>query len=185
MTTTIPGSLVNKTKKQFLGMPAPLGYVAGVGRGATGFTTRSDIGPARDTDAPPMAEAMAAAAAAATPAKKPKLDDSEDNQPETEDYNDSNYDDFEGYGERLFSKDPYDKDDEEADEVYHSVDMRMDERRRVQREEKYKSSIEKLRKEQPKIQQQFSDLKRSLATVSEDEWAAIPEVGDSRNKGNL
>ena len=35
-------------KKHFLGMPAPLGYVAGVGRGATGFTTRSDIGPARE-----------------------------------------------------------------------------------------------------------------------------------------
>lgn len=34
-------------KKHFLGMPAPIGYVAGVGRGATGFTTRSDIGPAR------------------------------------------------------------------------------------------------------------------------------------------
>ena len=198
MTTTIPGSLVNKTKKQFLGMSAPAGYVAGVGRGATGFTTRSDIGPARDTDAPPMAEAMASAAAA-VPAKKARTDDDEDDrQPETEDYNDSNYDAFEGYGERLFSKDPYDKDDEEADEVYHAVDMRMDERRRVQRfdfiyslqrlicqnfrEEKYKSSIEKLRKEQPKIQQQFSDLKRSLATVTEDEWAAIPEVGDARNK---
>ena len=38
----------NAAKKHFLGMPAPLGYVAGVGRGATGFTTRSDIGPARE-----------------------------------------------------------------------------------------------------------------------------------------
>ena len=26
---------------------APINYVAGLGRGATGFTTRSDIGPAR------------------------------------------------------------------------------------------------------------------------------------------
>uniref|UniRef100_A0AC34QZ26 Pre-mRNA-processing factor 6 n=1 Tax=Panagrolaimus sp. JU765 TaxID=591449 RepID=A0AC34QZ26_9BILA len=180
MTTTIPGSLVNKTKKQFLGMPAPAGYVAGVGRGATGFTTRSDIGPARDTDLPSMAEAIASAAAA----KKPKLDDdaAEDNTPETEDYNDSNFDAFEGYSERLFSKDPYDKEDEEADQVYHKVDMRMDERRRIQREEKYRKDVEKLRKEQPKIQQQFSDLKRKLALVSEEEWAAIPEVGDARNK---
>jgi len=56
-TTTIPGSLVNKTKKHFLGMSAPAGYVAGVGRGATGFTTRSDIGPARDsTDVGPVEE---------------------------------------------------------------------------------------------------------------------------------
>lgn len=34
----------------------------------------------------------------------------------------------------------------------------------------------------PKIQQQFSDLKRELKMVSEDEWAAIPEVGDARNR---
>ena len=31
----------------FLSMQLPPGYVAGLGRGATGFTTRSDIGPAR------------------------------------------------------------------------------------------------------------------------------------------
>ena len=30
-------------------MAAPSGYVAGAGRGAMGFTTRSDIGPARPT----------------------------------------------------------------------------------------------------------------------------------------
>ena len=34
-------------KPSFLGKSAPAGYVAGIGRGATGFTTRSDIGPAR------------------------------------------------------------------------------------------------------------------------------------------
>lgn len=33
-------------------VPAPAGYVAGLGRGATGFTTRSDIGPARPGAAP-------------------------------------------------------------------------------------------------------------------------------------
>ena len=41
-------NLVNKKKKAFIGMTAPPGYVPGLGRGATGFTTRSDIGPARD-----------------------------------------------------------------------------------------------------------------------------------------
>lgn len=34
----------------------------------------------------------------------------------------------------------------------------------------------------PKIQQQFSDLKRSLANVTAEEWSTIPEVGDSRNR---
>uniref|UniRef100_K1P8T2 Pre-mRNA-processing factor 6 n=1 Tax=Magallana gigas TaxID=29159 RepID=K1P8T2_MAGGI len=43
-------SLVSAKKKTFIGLPAPLGYVPGLGRGATGFTTRSDIGPARDID---------------------------------------------------------------------------------------------------------------------------------------
>jgi hypothetical protein len=38
-----------KRNKTFMGMPSPLGYVPGLGRGATGFTTRSDIGPARET----------------------------------------------------------------------------------------------------------------------------------------
>ncbi|KAJ2725130.1 U4/U6 x U5 tri-snRNP complex subunit Prp1 [Coemansia sp. Benny D115] len=37
--------------KDFLGKPAPPGYVAGLGRGASGFTTRSDIGPAREAAA--------------------------------------------------------------------------------------------------------------------------------------
>lgn len=121
MTTTIPGSLVNKTKKHFLGMPAPSGYVAGVGRGATGFTTRSDIGPARDStdvlfmekDMPPVT-------------KKPR--DDEDDEPE--DLNDANYDEEFGYSGSLFAKDPYDKDDEEADAIYHAVDMRQDEKRK-------------------------------------------------------
>jgi pre-mRNA-processing factor 6 len=48
--TTPPATFVNRNKKHFMGIPAPLGYVAGVGRGATGFTTRSDIGPARDAN---------------------------------------------------------------------------------------------------------------------------------------
>lgn len=37
--------------KDFIGKPAPPNYVAGLGRGATGFTTRSDIGPARESAA--------------------------------------------------------------------------------------------------------------------------------------
>ena len=39
MSSVPPAAIVNAQnaqKKHFLGMPAPLGYVAGVGRGATG-----------------------------------------------------------------------------------------------------------------------------------------------------
>lgn len=60
--------------------------------------------------------------------------------------------------------------------------MRQDERRRDHREKKYKQHMEQYLKGRPKIQQQFSDLKRPLANVTEEEWAAIPDVGDARNK---
>ena len=66
---------------------------------------------------------------------------------------------FSGYGGSLCSKDPYDKDDEEADAIYEAIDKRMDEKRKERREEKLKQDIEKFRQERPKIQQQFSDLK--------------------------
>ncbi|KAK0053867.1 pre-mRNA-processing factor 6 [Biomphalaria pfeifferi] len=164
-------SFVNKRKKTFIGLPAPLGYVPGLGRGATGFTTRSDIGPARDADDIPEDRH-------APPNKKNKQDKEE----EEEDLNDANYDEFSGYGGSLCSKDPYDKDDEEADAIYEAVDKRMDEKRKERREEKLKIDIEKFRQERPKIQQQFSDLKRDLASVSVDEWNNLPEVGDARNR---
>jgi pre-mRNA-processing factor 6 len=44
--------------------------------------------------------------------------------------NDANYDEEFGYSGSLFAKDPYDKDDEEADAIYHAVDMRQDEKRK-------------------------------------------------------
>ena len=89
-------------QRHFIGVPAPLGYVAGVGRGATGFTTRSDIGPAREaSDVSDERHPQ--------PVKKKKDDDEE------VDLNESNYDEFAGYGGSLFGKDPYEKDDEEDD----------------------------------------------------------------------
>jgi len=164
--------MLNK-KKAFIGVPAPLGYVPGLGRGATGFTTRSDIGPARDSTDVPDEKHLEALA------QKKKRDDDDD---ENEDLNDSNYDEFAGYGGSLFATGNYDKDDDEADMVYEGIDKRMDERRKLRREQRLKEEIEKYRQERPKIQQQFSDLKRKLSEISSDEWSAIPDVGDARNK---
>lgn len=59
----------------------------------------------------------------------------------------------------MCSKDPYDKDDEEADEIYYNIDVRMDEKRKEHREKRLKEELEKYRQERPKIQMQFSDLK--------------------------
>ena len=49
-----------------------------------------------------------------------------------------NFRQFTGYGGSLFNKDPYDKDDEEADAIYDAVDERMDEKRKEYREKKLK-----------------------------------------------
>ncbi|XP_048590658.1 pre-mRNA-processing factor 6 [Nematostella vectensis] len=164
-------SLLNKKRKPFLGVSAPLGYVPGLGRGATGFTTRSDIGPAREaTDISDERHGK--------PAHLQQKQEDDDDV----DLNETNYDEFSGYGGSLFSSGPYDKDDEEADSIYESIDKRMDDRRKERREQKLKEEMERYRQERPKIQQQFSDLKRKLNEVSEDDWVNIPDVGDYRTK---
>ncbi|XP_030829995.1 pre-mRNA-processing factor 6 [Strongylocentrotus purpuratus] len=168
-----PGALVNKKRREFMNMPAPLGYVPGLGRGATGFTTRSDIGPAREAN--DISDDRHPA-----PKKKKKKDD--DDNSDDEDLNDNNFDEFTGYGGGLFNSGPYEKDDEEADAVYDAIDKRMDEKRKERREKRLREEIEKYRQERPKIQQQFSDLKRKLVEVTEDDWNSIPTVGDARNK---
>ncbi|PWN49120.1 hypothetical protein IE53DRAFT_162084 [Violaceomyces palustris] len=154
-------------KLAFLSMTAPPGYVAGLGRGASGFTTRSDIGPAR---AGPSADIIAAAKA-----RKGEADD------EREEEDADQYQDPENET-GLFAGAIYERDDEEADKIWEGVDKQMDERRRKYREAREKAEIEALRQERPKIQAQFADLKRGLSTVTEDEWAALPEAGNLTGK---
>ncbi|KAJ3078946.1 hypothetical protein HK102_004124 [Quaeritorhiza haematococci] len=148
----------------FLNREAPPNYIAGLGRGATGFTTRSDIGPARETPdtgngppIPPMGD----------DAKGKGKDDDDDDRFQDPD-NETG----------LFASAPYEADDEEADRIYEEVDRKMDERRRARREQREREELMKYRKERPKIQEQFADLKRQLIDVTDDEWASIPEVGD-------
>lgn len=50
------------------------------------------------------------------------------------------------------------------------------------REIRERQEREDYERKNPKIQQQFADLKRSLASVSEDDWANLPEVGDLTGK---
>lgn len=168
------------TRRDFLNQPAPENYVAGLGRGATGFTTRSDLGPARDGPSEDqIKEALAKRAAQlgiAPDGKKGK---------EKEEGGDDN-DDRERYQDPdnevgLFAGGVYDKDDEEADKIWEWVDERMDRRKR-QREARENAEREEYERNNPKIQQQFSDLKRALASVTDDEWANLPEVGDLTGK---
>ncbi|KAG5652943.1 hypothetical protein H0H81_003019 [Sphagnurus paluster] len=144
-------------------MPAPASYVAGLGRGASGFTTRSDIGPAREG---PSAEVIAEAQAKR--GEEAEVDPDQFQDPDNE------------YG--LFAGTTYEQDDEEADKIYDSVDQAMDARRRARREAQEQLELAKHRAERPKIQQQFADLKRGLSAVTDDEWENIPEVGNLTRK---
>jgi pre-mRNA-processing factor 6 len=95
------------------------------------------------------------------------------------DYSESNYDEFSGYSERLFSRGtPYDEDDVEADKIYDAVDERMDSQRKRRREMKMLEDMKKNRNQRPKIGDQFADLKMELATVTAEQWDSIPDVGD-------
>ncbi|KAI9281199.1 PRP1 splicing factor, N-terminal-domain-containing protein [Sporodiniella umbellata] len=145
--------------KDFMGKAAPPNYVAGLGRGATGFTTRSDIGPARESG-------LEADNALSAPKEEGGADDDDERYQDPD--NETG----------LFSSAPYEEDDEEADRVWDQVDARMDERRKARREAREREELERYRLERPKISQQFADLKRQLSTIDDAEWAAIPEVGD-------
>ncbi|ORX66124.1 PRP1 splicing factor [Linderina pennispora] len=136
--------------KDFLGKPAPPGYVAGLGRGATGFTTRSDIGPARE----------ASAAADKLPAR--------DKQPAEQD--DPRFDDADNEV-GLFRNAPYEADDEEADKIWTEIDTKMEQRHAARHEKQKTKGTDK-----PAIEEHFKDLKRQLQGLSEEDWDAIPDA---------
>lgn len=81
-----------------------------------------------------------------------------------------------GYGEKLFSTENADEEDKEADAIYDAIEERQDQRRKFHREKNEEAQLEEYRKERPKIQQQFAELKRGLEDVSNEEWANIPDV---------
>ncbi|KAL4927422.1 U4/U6-U5 snRNP complex subunit PRP6 [Aspergillus undulatus] len=174
-------------RKDFLSQPAPENYVAGLGRGATGFTTRSDLGPAREGPTPEQIQAALAKRAqqlgAAPPtaygaATREKGKGEEKPAEEEEDERFQDPDNEVG----LFAYGQFDQEDDEADRIYREVDEKMDRRRKARREAREQQEREEYERKNPKIQQQFVDLKRSLASVSEDEWANLPEVGDLTGK---
>ncbi|GBF64276.1 pre-mRNA-splicing factor [Trichophyton mentagrophytes] len=173
-------------RKDFLSQPAPENYVAGLGRGATGFTTRSDLGPAREGPTPEqIQEALAKRAAllgtAPPTAYGASTRGEKGGKADKEEEDDDRYQDPENET-GLFAYGQYDRDDDEADQVYQAVDEKMDKRRKARREARERQEMEEYERKNPKIQQQFADLKRSLASVSDEDWANIPEVGDLTGK---
>lgn len=128
-------------RKAFLDQEPPPGYVAGIGRGATGFVTSADSGGIRG-----------------------RLFDASDSENEVEDGNDV----------ALLGK--VNKDDEEADRVYEQIENRL------QRRNKKPQEIQVI--EDNSLKDEFSDLKRDLASISRDSWSNLPEAADftKRNK---
>jgi hypothetical protein len=124
-------------QKDFLSQPAPENYVAGLGRGATGFTTRSDLGPAREGPTPEQiqealakrAQLLGAAPPTAYVAGREKGGKGKEHEDEDDD--DRFQDPENEVG--LFAYGQYDREDDEADRIYQEVDERMDRRRKLRR----------------------------------------------------
>src|SRR5271156_1379937 len=118
------------SRRDFLNQQAPENYVAGLGRGATGFTTRSDLGPAREGPTEDqIKEALAKRAAqlgSAAPTAYGAVEKKED------DDDDERFQDPENEV-GLFAGGAYDKDDDEADRIYQEVEEKMDRRRKARR----------------------------------------------------
>ncbi|PPQ92100.1 hypothetical protein CVT25_008294, partial [Psilocybe cyanescens] len=153
---------------------------------ASGFITRSDIGPEREG---PSAEVLAEAQAKG--GEEIEIDPDQFQDPDNE--------------VGLFAGTTYEQDDGEADKIYDTVDEAMDSRRRARswvgqscsasacvldsplvlvlyREAQEQAELAKHRAKRPKIQQQFADLKRGLSAVTDEEWENIPEVGNLTRK---
>ncbi len=176
---------------------APRGYIPGLGRGAAGFTTRSDIGP-MSKSAPEESGVGGSRAAEQRAAKLASQRMQQQNQgagpgpspfgaapkgyvpgmgrgASTGKDNDVTAPTgFDNNNSNLFDKTPYDDDDEEADNIYEAVDQRMKKKRKNGGDEDNPESNSST----AKIGDQFRELKEKLATVTESEWASIPDVGD-------
>jgi pre-mRNA-processing factor 6 len=111
-----------------------------------------------------------------------KIKAKEGNDDDQTNLNETNFDKFSGYGGSLFTGGAYDAEDKEADSIYDAIEERQDEKRREHRERMEQEVLAKFRKERPKMQQQFADLKRNLSSVSTEEWANLPEPQDIGKK---
>lgn len=127
----------------------------------SGFTTRSDIGPAREVSS--------------TEAGVGK----EDGEGDGDDGDQFKNPEEEG---GLFAGMVYDRDDEEADAAYEAVQKKMQERRKAKREAREAQEAEEYLKNNPRIQDRFSDLKRGLSDVSDAQWENLPDVSNFTGK---
>ena len=123
-------------RKDFLSQPAPENYVAGLGRGATGFTTRSDLGPAREGPTPEQIQAALTKRAQLLGAAPPTAygagrEKGGKDEAADEDEDDRFQDPDNEVG--LFAYGQFDQEDDEADRIYREIDEKLDKRRKTRR----------------------------------------------------
>jgi pre-mRNA-processing factor 6 len=171
------------------GQAVPRNYVPGLGRGAAGFTTRSDVGPAAPIIANAgsrAAEARAARFGAAPSGYQAGAGRGAGNVGANEAAAGvGTYDPFGGYmiapqqqQHDTANGGQYDDDDDEADLIWAAIDERMKHKRKKNNDTDAMSQQQPTATSRQRIGAQFRELKESLADVSEDQWASIPEVGD-------
>ncbi|KAL9188631.1 hypothetical protein ACHAXT_007009 [Thalassiosira profunda] len=186
---------------------APKGYVPGLGRGAAGFVTRSDVGPATarassgadDGDAGTAAASATGTGSRAAELRAAKLAMQKMQRAQQGQFGAAPAGYVAGagrgantYGEpgkpgegptggdqpgmegSLFKGEEgqFDDDDDEADRIYDAIDERMNSKRRKHNDGNSSGG------QGSAIGDQFRELKQKLADVTEDQWAAIPDVGD-------
>jgi len=199
---------------------APRGYVVGIGRGAAGFTTQSDIGPMKvqpgETAGALVADGGSGSRASELRAARMAMKQQQQQQQQQQQgppagyvpgmgrgmggvntnpsndglsrmaydvYSNNNNNNNRQENER-HQQGQFDDDDDEADRIYKEIDDRMSSRRSKKRErdngEGNRMMMGKNGSETTttKIADEFRELKEKLASVSEDQWAAIPDVGD-------
>ncbi|GMM44860.1 U4/U6-U5 snRNP complex subunit [Pichia kluyveri] len=156
----------------FLDQEPPPGYIAGIGRGATGFGTTNNFQISQNL---PITTYE-------------KIDDNND------DSNNGQFDDVSsGNYRQILSK--TEQENIEADKIYNEVEQHLQNQRNKKLKRKNddinddddetndidKNSLAYSLKE---ISNQFQDVKEELATISEEQWLNLPESGDftRRNK---
>lgn len=185
-------------------MPAPEGYVAGLGRGATGFTTRSDLGPNVKNLGEEEIRALTEKAREKREAKaRGEGGDDDDALRNPEDETGL----LAGLGIET-------AEDREAEAIYDWVDAKMASRSKKRREAKERSvnplsmssdeygriardstawqwhaltsshreAREAEARDKDPIKRAFADVKRGLAAMTDDDWASIPDPKDMTQK---
>lgn len=170
------------------GAAPPQNYVPGLGRGAAGFTTRSDVGSMVPEEAATGSGSRAAEARkqlqfGAAPAnyvagagRGAGTLSAQGNEGPV-----GSYDSFSGYSAAP-QEGQYDDDDDEADKVWATIDERMNRKRRKKGGNNSQQDDDDdaggRKRARARIGAQFHELKEKLAEVTEDQWASIPDVGD-------